>query len=335
MAGQSQQSSILGKIAAYTEILAKDPKSTIFVSLSEAYRKMGMLDDARQVAESGLEYHADFTPAHIVLARILCQQGDYPGSARHFERALALDEINLAALVGYARLNIITGTESRARELLLEARKHSPADPVINKLLLSLPEESPPAESIVSEPAAEAAAEAEAVVTEAETTKSQAEPDAEAEEEADSTSPALASATLADLYLKQGLEGQALEMYRQLSAQDPNNLALRRKIRDLEEMLTAPPAPGMDAALEIIEETPKTNKDTAQTTVDVETSVQNDAAEELVSAVAEDEFDAVATSNIAVDLAEEEPEVATLNHQVVLERLNRWLENIQQRRRDV
>ncbi len=34
MTEQNQQSLLLGKIAAYTEILVKDPNSTIFVSLA-------------------------------------------------------------------------------------------------------------------------------------------------------------------------------------------------------------------------------------------------------------------------------------------------------------
>ena len=76
MTEQNQQSSLLGNIAAYTEILAKDPNSTIFVSLSEAYRKMGMLDDARDVIKRGLINNPEYAPAHIDLARILCQQGD-------------------------------------------------------------------------------------------------------------------------------------------------------------------------------------------------------------------------------------------------------------------
>ena len=68
MTEQNQQSSLLGKVAAYTEILAKDPDSTIFVSLSEAYRKMGMLDEAKDVAERGLKKNPQFSPAYIVLA---------------------------------------------------------------------------------------------------------------------------------------------------------------------------------------------------------------------------------------------------------------------------
>ncbi len=314
MAGSNQQSSLLGKIAAYTEILDKDPQSTIFVSLSEAYRKMGMLDDARTVAESGLEHHTDFTPAHIVLARIFCQQGDHQASANHFERALELDSASLSALVGYARLKILTGDEDAARPLLLEARKQSPADPVINKLLLSLPEPQPveviPQVEIVVEP----------------------EPE-EVESEESSSQSTLVSATLAELYLGQGLEAQALEMFRQLSEQSPNNLELRRKIRDLEDKLTGSEveATETDAISQPVE-----NPDLIpEPAISIQGSPAGDKRESEAVATSTDVHSALTTdgddSTAPIDSAEPVPSINLAK----IDRLNQWLESVQQRRRDV
>lgn len=209
MTDQNQPSLLLGKIAAYTEILVKDPSSTIFVSLAETYRKMGMFDDARQIISKGLDLHSDFSPAHIVLARILCQLEDLGGSVEAFDRALELDEENLAALVGYARVQILLGEELEARELLLKARRLSPADPIINKLLLSLPERV----EIIDQSSAEVE------------NKS---------EEAVDKSAVLVSSTLADLYLAQGLTERALDLFQRLSIQNPDDLSLRRRVKELE-----------------------------------------------------------------------------------------------------
>ena len=214
MADQNQQSLLLGKIAAYTEILVKDPNSTIFVSLAETYRKMGMLDDSQQIISKGLELHVDFSPAHIVLARALCQLEDFDGSVAAFERALELDEESLAALVGYARVKILLGDELSARELLLRARNLSPADSVINKLLLSLPEEI------------------EVVTVESEDAAVQVEDTAE------KPTP-LVSSTLAELYLAQGLTEKALDLFQRLSEKNPDDLTLRRKIKELEGEISA------------------------------------------------------------------------------------------------
>ncbi len=213
MTDQNVQSLLLGKIAAYTEILVKDPNSTIFVSLAETYRKMGMLDDARQIITKGLTLHSNFGPAYIVLGRILCQLDDFDGSVTAFEHALSLDSESLAALVGYARVRILLGDETAARELLLKARSLSPADPVINKLLLSLPE--PTAVNEPVEPVDDAVADN--------------EDDAVCE-----PPPALISTTLAELYLEQGLSEKALDIYRQLSQQNPDDLSLRRRLKELE-----------------------------------------------------------------------------------------------------
>ncbi|NOY14025.1 MAG: tetratricopeptide repeat protein [Deltaproteobacteria bacterium] len=295
MTEQTQQNSLLGKIAAYTEILAKDPKSTIFVSLGEAYRKMGMLDDARQVIERGLEDHSDFSPAHIVLGRILFQQGDYSGSEASFQRALHWDAESLAALVGYARLNIVLGREEKARALLLDARQLSPADPVINKLLLSLPEKTP--DVCVTEP--------EKVTVSA--------------DKAETVLP-LASSTLADLYLKQGLSQQALEIYRQLLLDDPDNFLLRRKIRDIEGGQVA------EDDSSAIAESDESAVDAGAADNDHKPELSVTDAASTAPPVAADEETAGAVSTVSGLTIADEQALATLN---------RWLAGIQQRRADV
>lgn len=297
MTQQEERRSVLEKIAAYTEILAKDPASTIFVSLAEAYRKMGMFDDARQIIEKSLDIHPDFSPAHVVLGRVFCQLGDYERSENFFQDALQHDQESLAALVGYARLNILLDREGKARELLIEARRLSPADSVINKLLLSLPEEL--------------------LVPEADDASVETEPEiAEVEE-----SPvALASSTLAELYLKQGLTQQALDIYRQLSEENPNNLDLRRQIRDLEEN-------SEEDDREISVTTP-VEDEVPQLTSDNSEGEANPDARELVDP--------------QIESAENIPEAITsvLNMEAgkqsgddkILASLNQWIENIRQRR---
>ncbi|SEA65298.1 Tetratricopeptide repeat-containing protein [Desulfuromusa kysingii] len=212
MTDQNKQSLLLGKIAAYTEILVKDSNSTIFVSLAETYRKMGMFDDARQIIAKGLTLHPEFSPAYIVLARTLCQLEDYSGSVQAFEQALDLDAESLAALVGYARVRILLGEEDAARELLLRARNLTPADPIINKLLLSLPD---------------------VTVTDEEDNVDAVE----SQDDSVSDSSTLVSSTLADLYLAQGLTEKALDLYQRLSVRHPDDLSVRRKIKELEKKI--------------------------------------------------------------------------------------------------
>lgn len=207
MTEHNQQSALLGKIAAYTELLVNDPRSTIFVSLAETYRKLGLFEDARDIVTKGLELHPDFGPAYVVLARIECQLDHFDASCTAFERALELDSNSLAAFVGYARVKLLLQRPEEARELLLRARTLSPADPIINKMLLGLPDVTPSSQ------------EPEQIIT---------------DEPAKKNLTSLASSTLADLYLVQGLTDKALALYRQLLSRNPDDLDLRRKIRELE-----------------------------------------------------------------------------------------------------
>ena len=267
----NQQSLLLGKIAAYTEILVKDPSSTIFVSLAETYRKMGMLEDARQIISKGLNVHSGFSPAYIVLARVLCQLEDFAGSNAAFEKALDSDAESLAALVGYARVQILLGENNRARELLLKARQLSPADPVINKLLLSLPEET----EIVVEETSDLI---------------------EQNDQSEDASVALVSPTLADLYLSQGLTEKGLELYQQLSSQDPDDLTLRRKVKELETQIFAEKRTVVDESVALVNQQEDLSTD----------------SDEVV----------VASADCPVE-------------ESAIEILNQWLVNIQQRRGNV
>ncbi|WP_029918143.1 tetratricopeptide repeat protein [Pelobacter seleniigenes] len=284
MVQNNQQSTMLGKIAAYTEILIKDPGSTIFVSLAETYRKMGLFDDALQILSRGFEKHSDFSPAFIVLGRIYCQQGEFEKSVEAFAKALEFDPDNLSGLVGFARVRILREESKDARRLLLQARALSPADPIINKLLLSLPPVSSNLNAEIEQ-----------------------EP---AEKSTSAGSSPLISATLAELYLKQGLADEAVRIYRELSALSPEDLSLRRKIKELEAF-------SVTASSEIV-----ADSEVSDLTV---THLSDDAGETASEVMSDSEF------NQLNDFASE----PTDRDSFVLETLNRWLDNIGQRRRNV
>ncbi|PLX89116.1 MAG: hypothetical protein C0619_11710 [Desulfuromonas sp.] len=298
MIEETSEAALLSKIAAFTEILTKDPLSTIFVTLAESYRKIGHLDDALRIVEKGLEVHPDFSPAHVVRARVLCQRSDYDGSAAAFTKALELDEGSLAALVGYARLAILIGQEEKARNLLLKARGFSPADPVINKLLNTLPS---PVEN-------------------------------EAEEEPDQIrqfSAPLISETLADLYMKQGLPEKALEILRELLRNDPDNLKLRRLIRDAEEAM--PDQQETESPL------PANDETTSDLEVESETEIEEDIAAELPE-LADVPIGEEVESEVAEPLTAELTAAAPIEEQVAQQPLDiftQWLKNIEKRRANV
>lgn len=335
MTEHHQQSALLGKIAAYTELLVNDPRSTIFVSLAETYRKMGLFNDAREIVIKGLELHPDFGPAYVVLARIECQLENIDASCAAFEQALALDPDSLAALVGFARVKLLLHQDDTARELLLHARSLSPADPVINKMLLGL---APPPESEVES----------AFVP----------PIVESEPARANNLTALASTTLADLYLVQGLTDKALDLYRQLLSRNPDNLELRRKIRELEgrteEPLTSlaeedeltPPSTA-DEQLEVEEESlsehpvAESTPESATVFTEPETIAEENPeasdtffipAEQTMAEVPADEK----TEEIILNDAHALKEITSADNTAeIIDKLNNWLNNIRLRREHV
>ncbi len=208
--------SLLGKIAGYTEILAKDPRSTVFVPLCETYRQMGMLDDALQVARQGVKALPRYSPGHIALGRILAQRGDLAASMAAFEAALEMDRDNLTAIKGLAKVRMLNKQPDEARQLLLRGATINSEDEGVRKMLTSLgpvrskaavvPEASLPEESPMEKPAG-------------------GEP--------------IATSTIAEIYVRQGFLKRAMTVYRDLLKVDPSNEDLRAKLVELKARVEA------------------------------------------------------------------------------------------------
>lgn len=209
MADGSADISLLGKIAGYTEILSKDPHSTVFVPLSEAYRAMGMLDEAIDIARRGISAVPGYAPGFITLGRSLAERGKLVESAETFAEALQIEESNLQALKGLARVRMLQGLTEQARPLLLKARQQAPDDAAIAKMLASLgaPRQAPLEQS----PSTESSATGSDVP--------------------------IATLTVAEIYERQGLHRKAYKVYFDLYRIDPGNQQLRRKLEELKHLI--------------------------------------------------------------------------------------------------
>lgn len=207
MPNSSPDASLLGKIASYTEILAKDAHSTAFVPLSDAYRQLGLYDDALEVAEKGVKALPRFSPGYVILGRIHFDRGDMPAAAAVFERAHAIDSDSLPAIKGLVRVLIRQGHHGRAQELLERAIKLYPQDSSLAKI--KVPLSSPPSGKLVP------------AIPPAEPTKVK-EP--------------IATSTIAEIYLKQGFPHRALKVYEDLQANHPDNEELRQKVTEIAKL---------------------------------------------------------------------------------------------------
>lgn len=74
MTGKRNQSALLAK---YYGLYKKNPRSKVFAPLAEAFRKLGMLDDALKILKEGIRHHPNYTLGYIVLANCYYDQEKY------------------------------------------------------------------------------------------------------------------------------------------------------------------------------------------------------------------------------------------------------------------
>lgn len=200
--------SLTGKIETYLQIIAKDPHSTAFVPLAEAYRQLGLLDDALQIARFGTENLPHFCPGFAIMGRVLCQMGRFSEAADIFARALDIDDESQSTLLGLARLHLSRSEQDQAREILQRTVRLYPEDETARAMLAVM--DLPRPWLKVPLPSA-----------------GQPLPVAVESEREDAPIP---TATLAEIYVKQGLTDKAIAVYRHILKENPEHAAARQRL---------------------------------------------------------------------------------------------------------
>jgi tetratricopeptide (TPR) repeat protein len=236
----------------------RDPEGRAFVPLADAYRRAGDLDRALEVVSEGLGALPDSASAHVVSGWLCRDLGDDDGAMRSFERVLELDDENGMALRALAELvepvrglafaermveldpddsdamAVLEGVRS-ALEVSAEADEvvalldevdetvvlDGPTVPIADLAPAVEPEAEPEVEDAGMEAAVEVAAEAPSEI---------AEP---ADEPSDQAEAEIYTQTLAELYAKQGATDKAVEVYRKLLVDDPDNGMFLHRIAEL------------------------------------------------------------------------------------------------------
>ena len=110
------------EIRLWSEELARDPSSLVFLPLAETLRRQGQLDLARKVALRGVERHARNPEAHDLLARIHADRADLDAAFDAWQAVLALIPGHLGALKGMAFVRFQQGQHAEAERLLMQAQ---------------------------------------------------------------------------------------------------------------------------------------------------------------------------------------------------------------------
>jgi len=84
-------------IEKYQLLLQKDPKSQVFAPLTEAYRKMGLLEEAFRIAVRGVQFNPHFGGGRIALAKVFLDRDNPAGALAELEKAVDLSPDNILA----------------------------------------------------------------------------------------------------------------------------------------------------------------------------------------------------------------------------------------------
>ena len=210
------------KITEFKKALAQDPKSMVFVPLTGCYIKNKMLDDALETALKGTWELPDYSPGFVAVARVYALRQSPAKAVGFFKKAIDIDPSCLDAYKGLARIYREQGDIDSASKLLTNAIFLFPHESSLNQMLESLAPVSSTSSKGVNPP--------------------------------EDLSKPIATATLAEIYIKQGLYDKALEVYREIYVKTQSPV-VAQKIAEI-EMLTqsgvASVAPAPPAA-EIVE----------------------------------------------------------------------------------
>ena len=197
------------RISELTRELAKDSQSKCFVALTDAYRQAGQLDDALEVALRGTWELPEYASGYAAVGRVYAQRQVYEKAATAFQRAIEADHRCLDAYRGMARLKREQGDLAVAASIVDKALDLFPNDATLKQMQASLPtvptvaiDETAPTPRPVS-----------------------------------GAMKPITTATIAEIYIEQGLYAQALEVYRELLDSAPQDASLQRKIAQIESLM--------------------------------------------------------------------------------------------------
>jgi tetratricopeptide (TPR) repeat protein len=75
----------------------KNPSSRIFAPLAEAYRQMGLIDEALRICSKGVQIHPDFAGGRVALAKIHITRDEKALALTQLEKAIQISPDNLLA----------------------------------------------------------------------------------------------------------------------------------------------------------------------------------------------------------------------------------------------
>src|SRR5579885_2025327 len=121
-------------IRRWSDELARDPSSLVFLQLGEALRRQGQLEVALKIALRGLERHQRNADAHDLVARIAVDRRDFARAYEEWETVLKIKPSHLGAMKGLGYVCFQQGRFEDAEKFLAKAAAGGAGSDVSNAL---------------------------------------------------------------------------------------------------------------------------------------------------------------------------------------------------------
>ena len=108
-------------IRGWSDELARDPSSLVFLQLGEALRRQGQIEIALKIALRGLDRHPQHAEAHDLIARIAVDRRDFPRAIEEWESVLRLEPDHVGAMKGLGYICFQQGRFDDAERFLSRA----------------------------------------------------------------------------------------------------------------------------------------------------------------------------------------------------------------------
>ena len=255
------------EIKKYEDTLAADPTSYCFAPLAELYRRIGLLDDALAVAVKGSERHPEYVGGHLALGRVYFDKGMMADARRAMEQVIKFTPDNLLAQRILGQIYVEIGETTLARNAFETILAANPDDAECQIMLESLQRTSelsqqPFADELDTVWNVALSTDGQGVETseyedddyeieltdviEDEELPGILMSDMENTQRFEATHGAstvvagseeaavgIRTATLAELYVSQGYQDRAIEIYQELVAEEPQNAAYISRLTEL------------------------------------------------------------------------------------------------------
>lgn len=208
-AGTGQGTTSLGRIAEYVSRLEKNQGDAVFVDLANIYLKIDMIDDALLVARKGSLANPGLAAGQLILGRIYEKMHQESDAIDAFRRAVEAGSDDTRALKKVISAMLKGGEKSRVRPFVERLVSVAPGDDKAQQLLRSLPVTTVPQQNVISPAGAPKTGKKATINT----------------------------ATIAEIYLKQGLYQEALNVYSGILEELPDNPEALQKVAEIRRIL--------------------------------------------------------------------------------------------------